>query len=247
MTKKQYILLFSSLFVLALIFTNPSETIHVETVKSKLKAAFKKKMATEMIDENSESIESIGNGLGLLLGDTFIEKMTEGFVSRNNFLLFSTTIVEVKGNKRTIGFGILGNVFITDEINNIFNESEDETTNENNTNIESNENANFLKTLKGKITSETCYGPPNWGEDPENDQKSTCYFIQLDEPSDFGYLFGDDPNYNNIKKIHLFNNDDNIKNFKDFDGQNVEIYGEVFEGFNGYHQTPIMITVKSIK
>ena len=156
MTKKQFLLLFSSLFVLTLIFTNPSELNHIETVKSKLKIAFKKKMASEMIDENSESMESIGNGLGLLLGDTFIDKMTDGFISRNNFFLFSTTIAEYKGEKKTIGFGILGNVFVTDEISNIFNKNE-----ESNTNNDNKEDSKTFKTLKGKIKAELCYGPPN--------------------------------------------------------------------------------------
>ena len=241
MTKKQFLLLFSSLFVLTLIFTNPSELNHIETVKSKLKIAFKKKMASEMIDENSESMESIGNGLGLLLGDTFIDKMTDGFISRNNFFLFSTTIAEYKGEKKTIGFGILGNVFVTDEISSIFNKNE-----ESNTNNDNKEDSKTFKTLKGKIKAELCYGPPNWGEDPKNDQKLNYHFIQLNEPMDFGYLFGEDSDFDNIKIIQLMNVKENY-NFEDYIGTEVEISGEIFEWSTGYHKTPILIDVQKIE
>ena len=89
MTKKQFYILLSGLLVVVLIFSNPSEENHIESVKSKLKIAFKKKMASEMIDDESNSIASLGKGLGLLLGDTFIDKMTDGFISRDNYLFLS--------------------------------------------------------------------------------------------------------------------------------------------------------------
>ncbi|WP_268222972.1 hypothetical protein [Sinomicrobium oceani] len=122
MTKKQFYILFSSVLVMVLMFTNPSEENHIESVKSKLKIAFKKKMTSELMENDSDIIESMGNGLGLLIGDAFIEEMTEGFISRNNFLLFSTTFAEYEGKRKTIGFGILGNVFLSDKIGEIFNE-----------------------------------------------------------------------------------------------------------------------------
>ena len=122
MNKKQFFTFFSTIILIILLITNPSEQNHIEVVKSKLKIAFKKKMTREMLSDESNSVESVGNGLGILLGDTFIDKMTDGFVSRNNYFLFSTTNVEYKGQKRLIGFGILGNVFVSGKIDNIFDE-----------------------------------------------------------------------------------------------------------------------------
>ena len=125
MTKKQFLILFSSLLVLILVFTNPSELNHIETVKSKLKMAFKKKMASEMIDENTDSMESLGKGIGLMLGDVFIDKIADGYISRNNYFLFSTTKAEYKGETKIIGLGILGNVFVTDKLDELFEEKDE--------------------------------------------------------------------------------------------------------------------------
>jgi hypothetical protein len=124
MEKKQFYTLLSILLVAILIFTNPSEENHIESVKSKLKMAFKKKMSYEMSENQDDAFKTLGNGLGLLLGDTFIDKLTEGIVSRENYLLFSLTNANYKGEQKTIGFGILGNVFLSDKIENIFQKEE---------------------------------------------------------------------------------------------------------------------------
>lgn len=124
MEKKQFYTLLSILLVAILIFTNPSEENHIESVKSKLKIAFKKKMSSEISENQDDAFKTLGNGLGLLLGDTFIDKLTDGIVSRENYLLFSLTNVNYIGEQKTIGFGILGNVFLSDKIENIFQKEE---------------------------------------------------------------------------------------------------------------------------
>ncbi len=125
MTKKQFYIILSILLVAILIFSNPSEEVHIQSVKSKLKIAFKKKMSSEIVKNQNDTFSSLGNGLGLLLGDSFIDKLTDGFVTRDNFFLFSLTKAEFKGQQKTIGFGILGNVFLSDKIENVFKENED--------------------------------------------------------------------------------------------------------------------------
>lgn len=124
MEKKQFYTLLSILVVTLLIFTNPTEEYHIESVKSKLKRAFKKKISSEISENQDDAIKTLGNGLGLLLGDTFIDKLTDGIVNRENYLLFSLTNANYKGEQKTIGFGILGNVFLSDNIENIFQKEE---------------------------------------------------------------------------------------------------------------------------
>lgn len=124
MEKKQFYTLLSILLVAILIFTNPSEENHIESVKSKLKIAFKKKTSSDISENQDYAFKTLGNGLGLLLGDTFIDKLTDGIVSRKNYLLFSLTNVNYIGEQKTIGFGILGNVFLSDKIENIFQKEE---------------------------------------------------------------------------------------------------------------------------
>lgn len=124
MEKKQFYLLLSTLIIAILIFTNPTEQNHIESVKTKLKIAFKKKMSSEISEIQDDTFNTLGDGLGLLLGDTFIDKLTDGIVSRENYLLFSLTKADYKGVKKTIGFGILGNVFLSDKIESVFQNEE---------------------------------------------------------------------------------------------------------------------------
>lgn len=224
MTRKQFYLVFTSVLVLILIFTNPNEENHIQSVKSKLKTAFKKKMSTEMIDDDSNSMESLGKGLGLLLGDTFIDKMTDGFITRNNYLLFSTTIAEYKGDNKVIGFGILGNVFLSDKLNDIFNKEG--------------------RTYKGTVSTELHYGPPGYGEDEVNDSKVYPYFLILDEPVNLTTEDGISTTVNNVEKIQLTTTQ-NI-NLDDYKDSEVEISGELFEANTGHHYTDILIDVKKI-
>jgi hypothetical protein len=123
MTKKQFYILLSILLVAVLIFSNPSEDVHIQSVKSKLKTAFKKKMSSEIIKNQSDTFSSLGNGLGLLLGNNFIDKLADGLVNRKNFYLFSLTNVDYKGEEKIIGFGLLGNVFLSDKIEKIFQQN----------------------------------------------------------------------------------------------------------------------------
>lgn len=119
MTKKQFYILLMFFTTVVLLITNPSEENHIQTVKTKLKVAFKRKMSSEISNQDNV-IESLGNGIGLLFGDTIIDKLTDGIVSRENYFIFSLTNASYKGDNKIIGFGILGNVFISDKIENIF-------------------------------------------------------------------------------------------------------------------------------
>jgi hypothetical protein len=114
MKKKNYILI-SFLSIAVLIYTNPSEENHLQTVKLKLKMSMNKKMSSD-INLSNNSFNSIGKGLGMILGDALIDRLTENFVFRQNFVIFSLTKVNFKGEDKIIGFGILGNIFITDRI-----------------------------------------------------------------------------------------------------------------------------------
>ena len=120
MKKNEIYILFSVLLAAVLIFTNPSEENHIETVKLKLKMAINKKMSSD-INSTNDSFNAIGNGLGMILGDAIIDKLTQKFVYRENFIIFSLTKVNFKGEVKTIGFGILGNVFISNKIDGFLN------------------------------------------------------------------------------------------------------------------------------
>jgi hypothetical protein len=92
--------------LLALMATNPSIEDHKEGVKK----MYKEKLVDLNKDKRDDLATQIGTGIGMLIGDGFIDKI----VSRDNFLLFSLTKVSVGDKTKNIGVGILGQVFIQD-------------------------------------------------------------------------------------------------------------------------------------
>lgn len=125
MTKKQFYQLFITVVILGLVFTNPTEENHINTVKAKLKTAFKKKMSSQLLENNDDSFATLGNGIGLILGDTIIDNLTDGFISRENYILCSLTKVTYQEQEKIIGFGILGNVFLSDKLEKIYEDAEE--------------------------------------------------------------------------------------------------------------------------
>lgn len=123
MKKSLIIGLIFSLVIVVLFATNPNEEQHITEVKTKLKKAFKKEMAQKITDE-SNILEILGGSLGLSVGDYFIDNLADGFISRDNYFLFSLTKVEFQGENKIIGMGILDNVFIRNEIDDIFKEEQ---------------------------------------------------------------------------------------------------------------------------
>jgi hypothetical protein len=109
----------STIIACLLFITNPSEINHKEAVKSKLKNMFSEKMVND-IEKDENPFSRLGSGLGLLFGDAYIDKITDGLINRENYFLFSITTLEYKGERKTIGFGVLGNIFFLEKINEIY-------------------------------------------------------------------------------------------------------------------------------
>jgi hypothetical protein len=94
-------------------------------------------MAKKFLSSEENSLNKMFQGLGSIIGEKYIENLVDGVVTRNNFLIFSLTRGEWKGQKNTIGFGILGQVFVTEEVREIFNKNESKTKTENQNSITS--------------------------------------------------------------------------------------------------------------
>jgi hypothetical protein len=105
--KNKYVLLV--LGILILIITNPSERRHQEKVTSKFMQSVSK------YNNSNNAYESAGQALGLY----FVDIMVKNMIHRNNYLLFSLTEFSYQGKTKIIGFGILGYVYITNEIENL--------------------------------------------------------------------------------------------------------------------------------
>lgn len=89
-------------------FTNPG----LEEHKTVVKQAY-----LELLDKEIDS-SIVGKGiknLGMGLSTVFVEKLVDNRVSRDNYLLFSLTRVMYKGERRLVGMGVFGNVFLFGE------------------------------------------------------------------------------------------------------------------------------------
>ena len=106
MKKIYMILLGIILFLIILAYTNPSEKQHRQEV---LNSIIFEDDKNKLDDKTVEYIKNISNENNLI--KTLIKK----YISRDNYFLFSLTKSKLKTKKETIGFGILGKVFISEE------------------------------------------------------------------------------------------------------------------------------------
>lgn len=107
MKTKHYVIIGFCLFAIITVLTNPGTEKHKEEVKVKMNAFLKKEM----------NKEDTGSAIGNALAISMINMMVDNMVSSSNYILFSTTNVTVEGKTRTIGIGLLGNVFLSSKIN----------------------------------------------------------------------------------------------------------------------------------
>ena len=103
--------------------------------------------------------------------------------------------------------------------------------------------------LKGKIETVLHYGPPGYGEDPQNDQKITAYILKLEEPINAVALMGDEVNFSTqtteiqlLAFDYLSQLEETVKKRKV-----VRLRGEFFSAHTGYHIRDVLMDVKSIK
>jgi hypothetical protein len=89
-------------------------------------------------------------------------------------------------------------------------------------------------TVYGKLTTETFYGPPGYGEDPENDEKVNQYILYLEE----------DPLGKMAKMQLVYSGNEDLSTFKN---KQVKVTGTFFSSHTGYHNTAILIESKNIE
>lgn len=104
--------------------------------------------------------------------------------------------------------------------------------------------------LYGLIEKDRAYGPPNFGETPEQDKKIEYYLIHLDSPVKIkGNSGNDDLNtatYKRIDRIQLLHFGTAIK-LKTFLNKRVKIEGSLFQAMTGHHFTKVLCTIKKMQ
>ena len=119
--KKAYITLaILILIILIAIITNPNQNRHKEVIKNELITYLQKSIKKDQPKPQDEW-EEAGQVLGIMLGGMIIEKVLDNFMSTDNYVVFSTTKITWEGEKKIIGIGAFGNVFITEELGEALN------------------------------------------------------------------------------------------------------------------------------
>ncbi|NEU65505.1 DUF4359 domain-containing protein [Spirosoma agri] len=115
MNKNTTRLILALFATLLLVFSNPSESDHKSAVKAKANSLMQNQVKKATGDQEGESA-GLGGSLSKLIGGFFVDKLIDASVTRTNFLLFSLTDFSYEGKSNVIGFGVLGNVFITSKL-----------------------------------------------------------------------------------------------------------------------------------
>ncbi|WP_269235731.1 DUF4359 domain-containing protein [Flavobacterium flavigenum] len=115
MKKSNKIVIIFAIILLIAVFTNPSNEEHKQAVKSVIN-----QVVQNSISENESDMER----LGVLFGSSLAEKIIENSVMRDNYILFSITKITWKGESKSIGYGLFGNVFLSEKVKNAFNNNE---------------------------------------------------------------------------------------------------------------------------
>lgn len=109
-TKHITLIAFVTILLIA-IFTNPSQEEHKEKVKETFTAYYQKSLK-----ENQADSENAFAALGSLLGNTLINSLIENAITRDNYVIFSLTKITYEGEEKSIGYGVFGNVFLSEKI-----------------------------------------------------------------------------------------------------------------------------------
>ena len=94
--------------IIIAVITNPSPEEHKQAVKE----LFNQHIQKSLSEEDSNDFEKAG----ILLGSSLAENLIENSISRDNYILFSTTISTWEGKSKSIGYGFFGNVFLSEDI-----------------------------------------------------------------------------------------------------------------------------------
>lgn len=111
MKKKYIFIVIIGAIVLIAIFTNPSIDEHKEAMKNKLNSLLQKNLKQELTE-----MDDTAQALSMMLGGAVLDGFVDNAVSSDNYILFSTTKMTSYGKSKVVGFGVFGNVYISNKI-----------------------------------------------------------------------------------------------------------------------------------
>lgn len=104
--------------------------------------------------------------------------------------------------------------------------------------------------IEGRLITRLHYGPPRFGEDPDNDEQRYPFILLLDEPINIIAEDTDTLNSNksNVSEIQLvLKGKPYVDMAKQYKNKYIRVQGTLFTAFTGYHHTEVLIDVDEIK
>ncbi|SDY46937.1 protein of unknown function [Proteiniborus ethanoligenes] len=103
--------------------------------------------------------------------------------------------------------------------------------------------------VEGTLITRLHYGPPGYGEDPDNDEKRYPFILQLDDP--IKVIAEDTDVFNSsisdVSEIQLvLKGAPYVDMAKQYKNKRIKIQGTLFSAFTGYHYTEVLIVVDKI-
>jgi hypothetical protein len=94
------------------IFTNPSEKMHLDFVRESIR---------NEVEKNSSPLGgSLINLFEVVVGEATINSYLNNYFKRKNYIFFSLTEIQVKGEWKIMAIGVLGNIILWDDMKKSF-------------------------------------------------------------------------------------------------------------------------------
>ena len=99
--------------LLLLTLTNPSRKRHQSVIKEKASPLIDELLTTMADSTSSTAIhERLSGKPGMHFRHSIVDSLLKNGISRTNYVLFSTSTLDYKGHRATIGYGVLFMVYI---------------------------------------------------------------------------------------------------------------------------------------
>jgi hypothetical protein len=97
--------------------SNPKLEEHQRAMRFKIEKIVDREFGTSNSSSSSSStLETIASGIGSMLKTSIIDGIVKEYVKRKDYLFFSLTTVEINSEPKIVGIGLLGNVFISEKV-----------------------------------------------------------------------------------------------------------------------------------
>jgi len=100
--------------------------------------------------------------------------------------------------------------------------------------------------LTGVMKEELFYGPPNWGEDKEHDEKLRYWILHLNSPLKC-VVDANTEQKDWDSNVQLIVSGDDYKNKRNLLNHHVTVDGKVMLAVTGYHMTSVLLNDTSFK